>query len=46
MNWLLCWKVVLAAVAIAISVNAIIVAVRTTRDAIHVWKAPRSTASK
>jgi hypothetical protein len=46
MNWLLYWKVVLAAAAIVVTINAIALAVKTTRDAIHSWKAPREIAGK
>jgi hypothetical protein len=46
MNWLLLWKVVLAAAAIVITINAIVLAVKTTRDAVHFWKAPREIAGK
>jgi hypothetical protein len=46
MPWLLIWKVVLAAAAIVVMLNAIVFAVKTTRDAVHHWKAPREIASK
>lgn len=46
MNWPLMLKVALAIVAIAGVLNAIVFAVRTSRDAIHEWKAPRAIADK
>lgn len=41
MTWLLCWKMVLATVTIVVAINAVAIAAKTTRDAIHHWKAPR-----
>jgi hypothetical protein len=46
MNWLLYWKVVLAVAAIVVTVNAVMLVVKTTRSAYQEWKAPRELVGK
>jgi hypothetical protein len=46
MNWFFIWKVVLAAAAIIVSVNALTLAAKTTRDAFQEWNTSRGILRK
>jgi len=46
MNWLLFWKVVLAVATIIVTVNAMMLVVKTTRDAFREWNTPRAIVGK
>ncbi|MCK1733958.1 hypothetical protein N2605_26860 [Bradyrhizobium yuanmingense] len=46
MNWLLCWKVVLAASMTIVAINAGMMVFETARGVYHEWKTPRDNVGK